>query len=128
MTDAGGRHLLKIDFQSVNPPRPYNVLASASVQDVNRQTWSGRSSLLVHPADLYVGIKTPRAFVQKGEKIAVESIVTDLDGKLIAGRDVEIKAVLKDWQYEAGTWKEVTVDEQTCTVKSAGSSGPALCG
>lgn len=118
VTDSAGRHQLKIDFQSVNPPRPYNVVASAAVQDVNRQTWSGSSSLLVHPSDLYVGIRTPRTFVQKGEKIVVESIVSDIDGKLIAGRDVEIKAVLKDWQFDAGTWKEVTVDEQTCSVKS----------
>lgn len=119
VTDSSGKHLLKIDFESVKPPRPYTISASASVMDVNRQTWSSSTSLLVHPADLYVGIKTPRTFVQKGEKIEVESIVSDIDGKLIAGRDAEIKAVLKDWAFEKGTWKEITVDEQNCTVKSA---------
>lgn len=122
VTDASGRHLLKIDFDSVNPPRPYSVRAAASVQDVNRQTWSSTATLLVHPADLYVGIKTPRTFVQKGEKIFVDSIVTDIEGKLIGGRDVEIKAVLKDWQFDKGAWKEVTVDEQTCSVKSPAQS------
>ncbi|MEP7149681.1 MAG: Ig-like domain-containing protein, partial [Acidobacteriota bacterium] len=125
VTDAGGKHLLKIDFESVNPPRPYSVNASASVQDVNRQTWSSTATLLVHPADLYVGIRTPRTFVQKGEKIVVESIVSDIDGNLVAGRDIEIKAVLKDWQFDKGAWKEVTVDEQTCAVKSPESSPPA---
>lgn len=119
VTDASGHHLLKIDFDSVKPPRPYNVSTSAAVQDVNRQTWSSTTTLLVHPADLYVGIKTPRTFVQKGEKIVVESIVTDIDGKIIAGRDVEIKAVLKDWQFDKGSWNEVVVDEQKCSVKSA---------
>lgn len=119
VTDASGKHLLKVDFDSVKPPRPYTISASASVQDVNRQTWAGQTSLLVHPSDLYVGIKTPRTFVQKGENIVVESIVSDLDGKLVAGRDIEMKAVLLDWQFDKGSWKEVTVDEQTCTVKSA---------
>ncbi|HCA57273.1 MAG TPA: hypothetical protein DEP46_04720, partial [Blastocatellia bacterium] len=118
-TDAEGKHHLKIDFESVKPPRPYTISASASVQDVNRQTWAGQTSLLVHPSDLYVGIRTPRTFVQKGEKITVESIVSHIDGKLIAGRDVEIKAVLKDWRFDAGSWKEVTIDEQVCSVKSA---------
>ncbi|HLA96270.1 MAG TPA: DUF6049 family protein, partial [Pyrinomonadaceae bacterium] len=99
--------------------RPYSISASASVQDVNRQAWAGQTSLLVHPSDLYVGIKTARTFVQKGEKIDIESIVSDIDGKLIAGRDVEINAVLKDWQFDKGSWNEVTVDEQTCAVKSA---------
>ncbi|MBC7900380.1 MAG: hypothetical protein H7070_10045, partial [Saprospiraceae bacterium] len=119
VTDASGKHQLKIDFESVNPPRPYSVRASASVQDVNRQTWSSSTTLLVHPSSLYVGIKTPRTFVQKGEKIEIESIVSNIDGKLIAGSDVEIKAVLKDWTFDKGAWKEEIIDEQNCTVKSA---------
>ncbi|MFM9903965.1 MAG: alpha-2-macroglobulin family protein [Pyrinomonadaceae bacterium] len=118
VTDASGKHLLKIDFESVNPSRPYTISASASVMDVNRQTWSSSTSLLVHPASLYVGIKTERTFVQKGEKIDVESIVSDIDGNLVTGKDAEIKAVLKDWTYEKGGWVQKTVDEQNCTVKS----------
>ena len=125
VTDASGKHLLKIDFESVNPPRPYNVSASAAVQDVNRQTWSSQTNLLVHPADLYVGIKSSRTFVQKGENIEIESIVTDIDGKLIANRDVEIKAQLKDWTYDKGAWKEEVLDEQTCNIKS--SESPQKC-
>jgi hypothetical protein len=118
VTDASGKHLLKIDFESVNPPRPYSITAAASVQDVNRQTWSSSTSLLVHPSSLYAGLKISRYIVQKGDPIEVESIVSDIDGKLIAGRDVEIKAVLKDWAFDKGTWQEQVVDEQTCTIKS----------
>jgi len=119
VTDAAGKHNLKIDFESVKPPRPYQVTASSSVQDVNRQTWSSSTSLLVHPADLYVGIKSKRTFVQKGEDIEIESIVSDLDGKLVSGKNVEIKALLKAWTFEKGGWKEKTIDEQFCNVKSA---------
>ncbi|MBA3633379.1 MAG: hypothetical protein H0W58_11330 [Acidobacteria bacterium] len=118
ITDASGKHLLKIDFESANPPRPYNVSASASVQDVNRQTWSSTTNLLVHPSELYVGLKTPRTFVNKGEKIVAESIVTDIDGKLIANRDVKITARLKDWTFDKGEWKEEIIDEQNCEIKS----------
>jgi alpha-2-macroglobulin len=125
VTDAAGKHVLKIDFESVNPPRPYSVSANASVQDVNRQTWASSASLLVHPSSLYIGLKIPRYFVQKGENIEVESIVADIDGNLIAGRDAEIKAVLKDWVFDKGSWKEETVDEQTCQIKS--SEKPEKC-
>ncbi|MGI8788176.1 MAG: DUF6049 family protein [Pyrinomonadaceae bacterium] len=124
VTDASGKHVLKIDFESVNPPRPYSVVASASVQDVNRQTWGSSTSLLVHPSDLYVGIKSSRTFVQKNENIEIESIVADIDGKLIPDRDVEIKAVLKDWTFDKGVWKQETVDEQTCNIKSADKGVP----
>ena len=118
VTDASGKHLLKIDFESVKPPRPYTITAASSVQDVNRQTWSSSTSLLVHPSSLYVGIKTARTFVQKGEEIEIESIVSDIDGNLVTGKDTEIKAVLKDWTFEKGSWVEKTIDEQSCTVKS----------
>ena len=119
VTDASGKHILKIDFESVKPPRPYNVVASSAVQDVNRQTWAASTSLLVHPSDLYVGIKSPRTFVNKGENIKIESIVSDIDGNIIAGRDVTVKAVLKDWRFEKGSWIEKIIDEQICNVKSA---------
>ena len=125
ITDAAGKHLLKIDFEDANPSRPYSVRASGSVMDVNRQTWASNTSLLVHPADLYVGIKTPRTFVNKGEKITIESIVSDIDGKLVANRTATVKAVLKDWVFDKGTWKEQVVDEQTCEVKSGDK--PAKC-
>lgn len=126
LTDASGKHILKIDFESVNPPRPYSIQASASVQDVNRQTWASTTNLLVHPSSVYVGLKIPRYFVQKGENINVESIVTDIDGNLVRDKDVEIKAVLKDWTFEKGSWIEKTIDEQTCTVKSADKAQKCL--
>lgn len=118
-TDASGKHILKIDFESAEPARPYALTASAAVQDVNRQTWSGSTSLLVHPSSLYVGIRSERTFAQKGEKIDVSGIVTDIEGKLIANRAIEMKATLKDNFFENGTWQEKVVDEQTCSITSA---------
>lgn len=126
VTDASGKHRLKIDFESAKPPRPYTISAAVSVQDVNRQTWASSTSLLVHPADLYVGIKTERTFVQRGEKIKLDTIVSSIDGALVGGRDVEVKAVLKDWVYEKTSWIEKTIDEQTCTIKSLGDK-PVPC-
>ncbi|HUF04876.1 MAG TPA: alpha-2-macroglobulin family protein [Aridibacter sp.] len=118
-TDASGKHNLRIDFESVKPPRPYQITAFSSVQDVNRQTWSSTANLLVHPADLYVGIRSQRNFVQKGEDIKIESIVSDLDGNLVEGKKVEIKALLRSWVFDKGKWEEKVVDEQFCTVTSA---------
>ena len=118
-TDASGKHNLRIDFDSVNPPRATNVTAEASVTDVNRQTWTASTSMLVHPADLYVGLRSPRTFVQKGEPLLVDSIVTDLDGKAIADRDVKMRAVLLDWAYKNGKWSQEELNPQDCSVKSA---------
>src|SRR5947209_8182935 len=70
-TDAAGKHRLKIDFDSVNPPRASNLNLQASVTDVNRQQWTATTNMLVHPADLYVGLKSDRTFVQQNEPLVV---------------------------------------------------------
>jgi hypothetical protein len=125
-TGADGKHLLKIEFLRANPARPYSIRAEGSVSDVNRQTWTDSTTLLVHPADLYVGIRTPRNFVNRGDTFNVESITTDLDGKAVAGRDVTIKALLKDWKYNDKTgWSLETIDEQICEIKSG--ENPVNC-
>ena len=118
-TDAAGKHRLRIDFDSVNPPRASNVSAQASVTDVNRQQWTSTTNLLVHPADLYVGLKSDRTFVQQGEPLVVQGIVTDLDGKAVANRQIKMRAVLLDWVYEKGEWKQKESNPQDCNVPSA---------
>jgi len=117
-TDASGKHRLRIDFDSVKPARPSTVTAEASVQDVNRQTWTSTATLLVHPANLYVGLKSDKTFVQQGEPLVVQTIVTDLDGKAFANRDVKMRAVLLDWKQVKGEWKQVESNPQDCSVQS----------
>jgi len=117
-TDSSGKHRLRIDFDSVKPPRPSTVTAQASVMDVNRQTWTSTATLLVHPANLYVGLKSEKTFVQQGEPLVAQSIVTDLDGKAIANREVKMRAVLLDWRQVKGEWKQVEGNPQDCAIQS----------
>ena len=118
-TDADGKHRLAVDLTAANPAYPQTLTANASVQDVNRQTLANSTNLLVHPSALYVGLRTPKTFVRRGDSFKVETITTDLDGKAVANRDVEIKAVLRDWQRTGGGgWQNVEIDSQTCRIKS----------
>ena len=77
------------------------MVAQATVMDVNRQAWSSTTTLLVHPASLYVGLRTDRYFVEKGTPIKVDFIVTDLDGKAISGQTVVITAARLEWKLKA---------------------------
>ena len=117
-TDATGAHVLHFDFVSANPPLPMNVSANASVTDVNRQQWSANSTLLVHPSSLYVGLKTGKPFVDKGQPIEVAAIAVDLDGKAITGRQLDISSVRLDWDYEHGKYVQKELDPQSCTPTS----------
>jgi uncharacterized protein YfaS (alpha-2-macroglobulin family) len=124
-TDTAGKHRLRIDFDSVKPSRPATVAAEATITDVNRQTWTSTATVLVHPANLYVGLKSERTFVQQGQPLVVQTIVTDLDGKAIANREVKMRAVLLDWKQIKGEWKQVETNPQDCLIQSG--SEPAKC-
>src|SRR5262249_45051275 len=76
-------------------------------------------------SELYVGLRSNRTFVQKGEPLIVQSIVTDLDGKAIPGRNIRMRAVLLDWVFEKGEWRQQETNAQECSVTS--QSGPVSC-
>jgi alpha-2-macroglobulin len=117
-TDASGKHHLRVDLESAKPPRPHTLTASGLVTDVNRQAWMSSASLLVHPSTNYVGLKTPRLFVQQGEPLRVDAIVTDLDGKAVPGRPIAVRAVRLDLQQVAGEQVMKELDPEECKATS----------
>ncbi len=123
VTDANGKHRLAVDFVSANPARPFTINAEARVQDVNRQTFAASVNLLVHPSELYVGIRTPKTFIGANEFFQVETITTDIDGVAVPDAPVFVIAELKDWRQIEGEWREVIIDTQTCEIKSGAGAG-----
>ena len=117
-TDGSGTHYLRMDFDAPDVDLPRTVVAEATVTDVNRQAWTDRSDLLVHPADVYVGLRSDRSFVRQGDPLTIETIVADIDGEIVAGRPVTVTAARLEWQFVDGAWSETEVDPQTCDVVS----------
>lgn len=131
-TDGNGSHFLQIDFEAADPDgapvdQPTSVTAEATVFDVNRQAFSSRTNVLVHPASFYVGLRSERAFVRQGEPLEIDVIVADVDGAVVAGREVEVVAGRLDYGYEDGRYTELLVDEQTCTLTSDDSDNGVGC-
>ncbi|HET60567.1 MAG TPA: hypothetical protein ENN32_09395, partial [Chloroflexi bacterium] len=124
-TDASGDHFLRLDFEGDGVQRPQSVIAEAVVMDVNRQAWSGSTSLMVHPAETYVGMRSERYFVERGTPIEVDLIVTDIDGNVISGRPVTVTAERMQWKFERGSWREVGADAQVCEIVSGAE--PSSC-
>ncbi len=117
-TDADGSHYLRMEFSGPELDQPTSVSAQATVTDVNRQAWSSQTEVLVHPSELYVGVRSDRAFVEEGTPLRIESIVTDIDGNAVAGREIAMEAGRLEWVFAKGTWVEELTDLQTCTVES----------
>lgn len=105
VTDGQGAHRLRVDFDPREPAFPMQLRLHADVQDVNRQTWGAEDTLLVHPADRYVGLRTARGFVRAGEPIGVSAIVSDLDGVLASDVPITIRAGKLVWSKQARAWQ-----------------------
>ncbi len=117
-TDSAGAQHLKMDFLSVDPPRPTVVTAEASVSDVNRQAWSSSTSILVHPSDYYVGLRSRQTFVEKGEPLEVDVVACHRDGKTLIDVPVEIAVWRQDYKIEKGQYRESKEDLQARTITS----------
>ncbi|MCC6454277.1 MAG: hypothetical protein IT328_04990 [Caldilineaceae bacterium] len=118
-TDASGTHYLQMDFiAGSGTPRPWSVNAAAVVMDVNRQAWSSSTNLLVHPASLYVGLRSASTFVEQGDPLEIQAIVTDLDGNPVEDRPIAMQAIRMTWEYRNGSWQQIAGEPQTCNVGS----------
>jgi alpha-2-macroglobulin len=118
-TDASGRHALQLDFIGENgvlPDLPVSVNVGGTVTDVNRQAWADQRDILVHSADRYVGLRSDRSFVRQGDKLNIDAIATDIDGKSIAGTKLTLRAGLLRTSYVDGKTIDEIVDPQTCEI------------
>ena len=106
-TNAEGKHLLAIDFLEMYPPKPTTVSATASVADVNRQQQSSTTSVLVHPSERYVGMKAEKSFVDEKSPFPFSTIVTNIDGQILAGVPLEIELYKVEYKYtRTGGYKQ----------------------
>ncbi len=117
-TDGSGTHKLTLPIEGVSPPRPISISAQATVMDVNRQAWTASTAVLAHPSEMYVGMKSPRMFVAKGEPLNIDLVAVDLDGKARPGTAIEVRSVRLEWKQTKGSWHEDEVDEQKCAQTS----------
>src|SRR5262249_33197076 len=124
-TAPSGNHYLQLKLDGEEPERATMVAANAAVTDVNRQSFASNLELLVHPASLYVGIRSTRQYVREGEPFDVDVIVTDIDGHAVPGRKFTITASRVESRFENGTWVDTDVDPQHCDATS--STKPVSC-
>lgn len=123
-TNSDGRHDLLMKLESVGSQLPYTCTLNSAVRDVNAQEWQANTSFLVHPGSLYVGLKTRRYFVAKGQPFAVEVMVTDIDGQAVPGQKIQIEVIRTKWTWQGSETKDVFKTELLSESKPASFKFP----
>jgi hypothetical protein len=105
------------------------VTAEAEVTDLSRQSQSGSTTALVHPAAFYLALKPAGdVFVKAGEAQKVELLAADPAGAKVAGVAARVELVSRTWtvarqETGGGSYHSVStpVDKvvASCDVKTA---------
>lgn len=113
LTSESGKQRLLIDFARIEPPRPMLLSGEAKVADVNRQEWGDSTSFIVHPASLQLGLRAKELFLQEGERLRFEAVVTDLFGAAVEGAEARFECARVEWTGEGRDRKARFVDPVT---------------
>lgn len=118
VTDPSGKNTAQVKIRKFVKHYPYNFEVAGTVTDVNRQEWTDKKTILVHPGRLYVGLQQERRFVQEGEPIELKYIVSDLDGKATPKRvkfqiDREVTT-----ENDKGEWETKSVRVESKNLES----------
>ncbi len=117
-TNELGNHETKIELKAAEKPVAQSVTAQARVMDVNQQAWAASTSIIVHPSSLYVGLKSDKYFVEKGQEYPIDVIVSDIDGKLTPQKKVTLRFAKVTWEEENGKSVEKEGEPENCDITS----------
>ncbi|MBA3260671.1 MAG: hypothetical protein H0T68_14545 [Gemmatimonadales bacterium] len=97
--DGAGRLALRLRPGETERGRPSRATVEATVTDVNRQTVSASSSVLVHPAAFYLGARAEGQsyFWTAGMPETVSVMAVRPDGARVPGIEVEGTVVRREW-------------------------------
>lgn len=128
-----------IDPTPIDPsaPKPLPGAATytieANVNDASRQAIAGSGSFVVHPAAVYVGVRSERSVLREGESTAIEAVVVDLEGARTSGTATTIDFVRRETTRtpveKAGAWvfEYQTTEHRVDGCALASSAAPQRC-
>lgn len=129
-TDSNGQFVISTDNTLPPAPIPMRISLESTVTDESFQAISGRTTILAHPAEVYVGLRTDRYFGRAGEEMLIEGITVTPESEPIAEQRVDLTFVEIRWsripvegQFGSYDWEreEIEVETQQITTNENGT-------
>jgi len=89
-TDIDGSHSVETVITSSFEPSTLRVTAECSIQDLNHQTWTSKHVILVHPSEVFAGLKLDSRFRNVNDHLEGSFIVCDVDGHILPNRKIRL--------------------------------------
>jgi len=131
--DAAGDHDAWVDLAMPGQTRPEIVSFESDVEDFTRQVVAGTASVLVHPAEFYVGVQRPKSrFVAVGATLRPGVLALRPDGAHVPGARVKLELVERTWTTVVedtgdGSRKSTVHDETVGACDVVTGAAPVSC-
>ena len=101
-TDADGRLVIPLpaDLLAEVDAGSRNVRVEATVGGLGEFPVTGRTTVVFHSAETYVGLRPANYLVDAGDEAEVDLLTVDWDGEPLAGQAVEVAFYRRDWESE----------------------------
>jgi hypothetical protein len=97
--DAKGHFGRKVQLDFDDQRRPERIVFDAEVADISRATVNARTSVMLHPAEFYVGLKMPaERFVAAGSPLRADVAAIDPKGDHKANVKVKLELLERRWK------------------------------
>ena len=132
-TDDSGVARLDVPGRLEPDEGTHRFTISATVTDANGQAVAGSTTVTVHPATWYAGIKPESYVATAGEAATVHLVSVDYQRRIAPHRPVTVRAYKREWVpteervYYAGAYyrsepRDTEVDMQSVTTDAAGEA------
>ena len=131
-TDASGVARFDVPAALKDGEGTHEFTISATVTDANAQAVSGSTTVTVHPATWYAGMKTESYVAQAEKPLAVHVVSVDYTGRIAPGRPVTVRIYEREWERTkqrsgAGYWYryepvDTEIQARTVTTDDAGEA------
>ena len=134
MTNAEGRFLIELPADLGEATQSQQYIIEAVVTDESDQLVAGRTTIIIHQGEVYLGLAPERYVYTAGEEASFRMLSVDWDGETIGGQEVDYRIVERRWfnvqEKDPGgrtVWRwdveEIEVDSGTV---ATGDDGRAL--
>lgn len=122
----------QLDLDDSGAPQSFTL--EAQVTDESHRAIAGRDSIVVHPAERYVGLKLDDHWLEVGRDVPMQLGVVDTEGTPVEGVRIEVELYRRTWKRSrkpgpGGStyhqWHEVVSKEGSCRARSAAK--PTSC-
>lgn len=135
-TDSAGQLTVELDGAELSDlleSGSYRLTLEATATGPDNQFISGRSNIVLHKGDYYIGLSPQAQVADAGEETAVDLLAVDWAGNRLAEKELDVQVIRREWvntfiENEAGGgfWsyetQETLVDEFVVTTDEQGEA------